>query len=149
MATLERILNRQLEQLPRGGSLSPKPEKSWSRQPWGWTQDEAEKVYRKAVVMHGRLSEAEVDIILSEKKQIIRRNGILEFIEEDESIDAVGGLEELKRWFAAAFRGFTERARAYGLPAPKGLLILGVPGCGKSLIAQDYGLVSGACLCCA
>jgi hypothetical protein len=98
MATLERTLNRQLEQLPRGGSLSPEAREKLVKAALGLTQDEAEKVYRKAVVMHGRLSEAEVDIILSEKKQLIRRNGILEFIEEDETIDAVGGLEELKRW---------------------------------------------------
>jgi SpoVK/Ycf46/Vps4 family AAA+-type ATPase len=84
-----------------------------------------------------------VDIILSEKKQIIRRNGILEFIEEDESIDAVGGLEELKRWLLQRSEAFTERARAYGLPAPKGLLILGVPGCGKSLIAKTTARLWG------
>jgi SpoVK/Ycf46/Vps4 family AAA+-type ATPase len=143
MATLERILNRQLEQLPRGGSLSPETREKLVKAALGLTQDEAEKVYRKAVVMHGRLSEAEVDIILSEKKQIIRRNGILEFIEEDESIDAVGGLEELKRWLLQRSEAFTERARAYGLPAPKGLLILGVPGCGKSLIAKTTARLWG------
>lgn len=109
----------------------------------GLTQDEAEKVYRKAVVMHGRLTEAEVDIILSEKKQLIRRNGILEFIEEDETIDAVGGLEELKRWLLQRSEAFTERARAYGLPQPKGMLILGVPGCGKSLIAKTTARLWG------
>jgi SpoVK/Ycf46/Vps4 family AAA+-type ATPase len=143
MATLERILNQQLEQLPRGGSLSPETREKLVKAALGLTQDEAEKVYRKAVVMHGRLSEAEVDIILSEKKQIIRRNGILEFIEEDESIDAVGGLEELKRWLLQRSEAFTERARAYGLPAPKGLLILGVPGCGKSLIAKTTARLWG------
>jgi SpoVK/Ycf46/Vps4 family AAA+-type ATPase len=109
----------------------------------GLTQDEAEKVYRKAVVMHGRLSEAEVEIVLSEKKQLIRRNGILEFIEEDETIDAVGGLEELKRWLSQRSGAFTERARAYGLPQPKGMLILGVPGCGKSLIAKTTARLWG------
>ncbi len=102
----------------------------------GLTKDEAEKVYRKAYVKANKLTEDEVEIVLSEKKQLIRRNGILEYIEEDETINAVGGLEELKRWLKQRSNAFTERARGYGLPQPKGMLILGVPGCGKSLIAK-------------
>jgi SpoVK/Ycf46/Vps4 family AAA+-type ATPase len=143
MATLERALNRQLEQIPRSLPLAPDTREKLLKAALGLTQDEAEKVYRKAVVMHGRLTEAEVDIILSEKKQLIRRNGILEFIEEDETIDAVGGLEELKRWLLQRSEAFTERARAYGLPQPKGMLILGVPGCGKSLIAKTTARLWG------
>ncbi len=102
----------------------------------GLTLDEAQKVYRKAQVTAGRLTESEVEIVLSEKKQLIRRNGILEYIEEDETLDSVGGLEELKSWLRQRSNAFTERARQYGLPQPKGMLILGVPGCGKSLIAK-------------
>ena len=102
----------------------------------GLTKDEAEKVYRKAHVKANKLTEDEVEIVLSEKKQLIRRNGILEYVEEDETINAVGGLEELKRWLKQRSNAFTERARGYGLPQPKGMLILGVPGCGKSLIAK-------------
>jgi len=107
------------------------------------TKDEAEKVYRKAQVTTGRLTEAEVDIVLSEKKQLIRRNGILEYIEEDETLDSVGGLEELKHWLRQRSNAFTERAREYGLPQPKGMLILGVPGCGKSLIAKTTSRLWG------
>lgn len=102
----------------------------------GLTKDEAEKVYRKAHVKANKLTEDEVEIVLSEKKQLIRRNGILEYVEEDETINAVGGLEELKKWLKQRSNAFTERARGYGLPQPKGMLILGVPGCGKSLIAK-------------
>ncbi|MEN9220928.1 MAG: AAA family ATPase, partial [Thermostichus sp. BF3_bins_97] len=131
------------EHTPRSGSLTPDTREKLVKAALGLTQDEAEKVYRKAVVMHGRLSEAEVEIVLSEKKQLIRRNGILEFIEEDETIEAVGGLEELKRWLSQRSGAFTERARAYGLPQPKGMLILGVPGCGKSLIAKTTSRLWG------
>jgi SpoVK/Ycf46/Vps4 family AAA+-type ATPase len=109
----------------------------------GLTKDEADKVYRKAYVKASKLTEEEVDIVLSEKKQLIRRNGILEFIEEDETIDAVGGLEELKKWLKQRSDAFTERAREYGLPQPKGMLILGVPGCGKSLIAKTTSRLWG------
>ncbi|ACK73002.1 AAA ATPase central domain protein [Gloeothece citriformis PCC 7424] len=109
----------------------------------GLTKDEAEKVYRKAYVKAGRLTEDEVDVILSEKKQLIRRNGILEYIEEDATIDSVGGLDELKKWLRQRSGAFTERAREYGLPQPKGMLILGVPGCGKSLIAKTTARLWG------
>jgi SpoVK/Ycf46/Vps4 family AAA+-type ATPase len=60
----------------------------------------------------------------------------LEYIEEEATLEQVGGLEELKRWLRQRSQAFTERARQYGLPQPKGMLILGVPGCGKSLIAK-------------
>jgi SpoVK/Ycf46/Vps4 family AAA+-type ATPase len=84
-----------------------------------------------------------VEIVLSEKKQLIRRNGILEFMDVDETIDSVGGLEELKHWLFQRSDAFTERAREYGLPQPKGMLILGVPGCGKSLIAKTTSRLWG------
>ena len=109
----------------------------------GLTEDEAEKVFRKARVVAGKLTESEVDIVLSEKKQLIRRNGILEYIEEDETLDSVGGLEELKHWLRQRSNAFSERAREYGLPQPKGMLILGVPGCGKSLIAKTTARLWG------
>lgn len=84
-----------------------------------------------------------MDIILSEKKQLIRRNGILEYMEVDETIDSVGGLEELKVWLRQRANAFSEKAREYGLPQPKGMLILGVPGCGKSLIAKTTSRLWG------
>jgi SpoVK/Ycf46/Vps4 family AAA+-type ATPase len=94
-------------------------------------------------VKAGQLTEAEVEIVLSEKKQLIKRNGILEYIEEDETLDSIGGLEELKHWLFQRSGAFTEKAREYGLPQPKGMLILGVPGCGKSLIAKTTSRLWG------
>lgn len=135
LTELNQVLSQQLEQ-GRSRKMTTETREKLLKATLGLTKDEAEKVYRKAYVKAGRLTEAEVDVILSEKKQLIRRNGILEFIEDDETIDAVGGLEELKRWLIQRSNAFTERAREYGLPQPKGMLILGVPGCGKSLIAK-------------
>jgi SpoVK/Ycf46/Vps4 family AAA+-type ATPase len=142
LSELNQVLSQQLEQSKARRATTETREKLL-KAALGLTHDEAEKVYRKAQVKAGRLTEGEVDIVLSEKKQLIRRNGILEYIEEDETIDAVGGLEELKRWLKQRSNAFTERAREYGLPQPKGMLILGVPGCGKSLIAKTTSRLWG------
>jgi SpoVK/Ycf46/Vps4 family AAA+-type ATPase len=142
MSELNQVLTQQMEQ---GRNRRPTTEtrEKLLKAALGLTKDEAEKVYRKAQVTAGKLTEAEVEIVLSEKKQLIRRNGILEYIEEDETLDSVGGLEELKHWLKQRSNAFTERAREYGLPQPKGMLILGVPGCGKSLIAKTTSRLWG------
>lgn len=142
MAELNQVLSQQLE-LSRTCRVTTEAREKLLKAALGLTRDEAEKVYRKAQVTAGRLTEAEVDIVLSEKKQLIRRNGILEYIEEDETLDSVGGLEELKHWLRQRSNAFTERAREYGLPQPKGMMILGVPGCGKSLIAKTTSRLWG------
>jgi SpoVK/Ycf46/Vps4 family AAA+-type ATPase len=142
LASLDRVLSGQLERT-RQNRLSAEGREKLLKASLGLTKDEAEKVYRKAYVKRGKITEAEVDIVLSEKKQLIRRNGILEFIEEDETLDSVGGLDELKGWLVQRSGAFSERARGYGLPQPKGMLILGVPGCGKSLIAKTTSRLWG------
>jgi len=142
MRELNRVLNAQLLD-----SNSPRPSaearEKLLKAALGLTKDEAEKVYRKACVTAGQLTESEVDIVLSEKRQLIKRNGILEYIEDDETIESIGGLEELKHWLFQRSDAFTEKAREYGLPQPKGMLILGVPGCGKSLIAKTTARLWG------
>ncbi|MFM7426523.1 MAG: AAA family ATPase [Elainella sp.] len=142
MGELNQVLTQQIEQ-NRMRRPSTETREKLLKAALGLTRDEAEKVYRKAQVVAGKLTETEVEIVLSEKKQLIRRNGILEYIEEDETLDSVGGLEELKHWLKQRSNAFTERAREYGLPQPKGMLILGVPGCGKSLIAKTTSRLWG------
>jgi len=99
----------------------------------GLTCTEAENVFAKSLVMTRSL---DVDIIISEKKQIIRRSQILEYFEAAEDMAYVGGMPLLKEWLAKRALAFSERARQFGLPEPKGLLLLGVQGAGKSLIAK-------------
>lgn len=142
MAELNKVLSAELEK-SHASVITTEGREKLLKAALGLTRDEAEKVFRKSRVMAGRLTESEVDIVLSEKKQLIRRNGILDYIEEDETIDSVGGLEELKHWLKQRSGAFTERAREYGLPQPKGMLILGVPGCGKSLIAKTTARLWG------
>lgn len=94
---------------------------------------EAENVFSKSLV---RKKCFDVNTILAEKKHIIRKSGILEFYQAYEKFSNVGGLEVLKNWLNKREKAFSADARAFGLPTPKGILLVGVPGCGKSLCAK-------------
>ena len=102
----------------------------------GLTISEAENVFAKIVVKDERLSGDDVNEVFSEKQQIIRKSGLLEYYATTESFSNVGGLSLLKDWLNKRAAAFTDEARAFGLPAPKGILMLGVQGCGKSLCAK-------------
>lgn len=103
----------------------------------GLTLHEAENAFARAMVEDGRLDVNDVEIIMEEKRQIIKKSGILEFIKSDLKMEDVGGLENLKRWLKKRDKSWLDSAQKYGLPSPKGVLITGVPGCGKSLIAKS------------
>ena len=102
----------------------------------GLTLQEAENAFALAMVNDGKVDVSDLDIILSEKMQVIKKTGILEFINTDIKISDVGGLENLKSWLNKRNNSWSESAKKYCLPAPKGVLITGVPGCGKSLTAK-------------
>lgn len=102
----------------------------------GLTLAETENVFAKSLVVHGRLGVAQIPDILQEKRQIIRKSGLLDYYEADVSLNDVGGLENLKKWLARRRLAFSDRARSFGLPAPRGVLMLGVQGCGKSMCAK-------------
>ncbi len=102
----------------------------------GLTLTEAENVLAKTLVEHRRLGEKSLAVIHSEKKQIIRKSGLLEYYDAEEDLGSVGGLDALKNWLIRRSVAFTDQARSIGLPAPKGVLLLGVQGCGKSLMAK-------------
>ncbi len=102
----------------------------------GLTLSEAENAFAKAIALDNRLDVADVRVILEEKRQVVRKSGLLEYYPSDESLGSVGGLEQLKVWLDRRKNAFGAAARDFGLPEPKGLLLLGVQGCGKSLTAK-------------
>lgn len=102
----------------------------------GLTLGEAENVFAKIIVKDERLSGEDVNEVFAEKQQIIRKSGLLEYYATDETFTNVGGMAVLKEWLGKRAVAFTAEARAFGLPAPKGILMLGVQGCGKSLCAK-------------
>lgn len=102
----------------------------------GMTAQEAENAFALALVRHGAFSVEAVQTLHGEKAQILRKGGILEYYPAEHSLDDVGGLDLLKAWLFRRRRAFSEEAVQFGLPAPRGMLLLGVPGCGKSLVAR-------------
>ena len=113
-----------------------KPTKRLIESAKGLTAMEAELAFAKAAAQNGQLTEDEIEIINAEKEQIIRKSGILEFFQPSESMASVGGLDQLKGWFNQRGGAFTEEAAEFGLEPPKGVMLLGIPGCGKSLTAK-------------
>ncbi|WP_373500171.1 AAA family ATPase [Desulfococcus sp.] len=106
----------------------------------GLTANQAQRVFAKAIVKKGSLDEQDIELVTREKKAIIRESGALEFFSSTETIHHVGGLDVLKAWLSSRENCFSQEAADYGLTPPKGLLLVGIPGTGKSLTAK---VVSG------
>lgn len=97
----------------------------------GLTSETAENIVAKCIAMHS----LDISVILQEKQQAIRKSGLLEFYSAEKNVE-VGGLDNLKAWLDLREQAFTPEAEAYGLPSPKGVILVGIPGTGKSLIAK-------------
>lgn len=109
----------------------------------GLTLGEVENVLARTLVVSGSLSEADLPIILSEKEQAIRKSGLLEYYHPDARLKDIGGMDVLKEWLIQRSAAFHADARAFGLPYPRGVLLIGVQGCGKSLIAKAIASLWG------
>jgi AAA+ superfamily predicted ATPase len=105
----------------------------------GLTAAQAQRVFARAVVNDGVIDDRDISLVTEEKKQIIRQSEALEFHDVTETPDDVGGLGVLKDWLRLRERAFTQEARDYGLPSPKGIALIGIPGTGKSLTAKMIG----------
>ncbi len=107
----------------------------------GLTLREMGDVLREEIKRNRKISRSTINRILDEKKQIIRKSGVLEYYSPETDLADVGGLEILKEWLKKRGRAFSKEARVFGLPAPKGILLVGVQGCGKSLVAKSVASV--------
>jgi SpoVK/Ycf46/Vps4 family AAA+-type ATPase len=108
----------------------------------GLTLAEAELAFGKAIAVDRQLDASDVSVIIDEKRQIVRKSGILTF-ENPGKMGEVGGLENLKAWLEKRKGIFSQDARRYGLTSPKGVMLTGVPGCGKSLCARAMASIWG------
>jgi hypothetical protein len=106
----------------------------------GMTAGQARRVFSKAIVTCGCLDDRSIAMITEEKAQLVRQSEALEFLSTTETSESVGGLGVLKDWLRLREQAFTKDARDYGLPAPKGIAMVGIPGTGKSLTAK---MISG------
>lgn len=102
----------------------------------GLTLEEAENAFARSMVEDGCLNIEDLDVVIEEKRQIIKKTEILEFISTNLAMNDVGGLENLKTWLKKRNKSWFDSAKRYGISAPRGVLITGVPGCGKSLIVK-------------
>jgi AAA+ superfamily predicted ATPase len=116
--------------------LSPQAREQLLQAARGLTLKEAENVFAKTLVTDNQLTSEDIDIVFSEKRQIIKKDGLLEYCEEVEDMRDVAGLDRLKDWLEKRSIAFTDKAEKFGLPPPRGVLLLGVQGCGKSLCAK-------------
>ena len=102
----------------------------------GLSLERIRRVLTRAIATHGKIEPEDVELILEEKRQSIRQTQILDFYPATEQISDIGGLDNLKDWLLRRGGAFSDRARSYGLPHPRGLLLVGIQGTGKSLTAK-------------
>jgi ATP-dependent 26S proteasome regulatory subunit len=102
----------------------------------GLTEEEADRAISQAIVTHYGVTPETVTDVLEAKKDLLQRSGMLEFVEASQNMESVGGLENLKHWLAERRGAWDDAARKFGLDPARGVIILGVQGCGKSLCAR-------------
>ena len=102
----------------------------------GLTEEEADRAVSQALVKRYSLCADTISDVLEAKKDLLRHSGMLEFIDVSENMASIGGLENLKGWLAQRRGAWESSAKEFGLEPPKGVIILGVQGCGKSLCAR-------------
>ncbi|MCC6156987.1 MAG: AAA family ATPase [Deltaproteobacteria bacterium] len=110
----------------------------------GLTREEMKRALRKSFLHSPKITIDHAQVVLEEKRQILRKTEILEFIQIEDDLSAVGGLKQFKAWCKIRHRGLEPEAREFGLPLPKGILLTGISGCGKSLaitaLAREWRL---------
>lgn len=127
--------------------LTGEDEERLLRSCMGLTVSQTKKLLRRAFDGQSRIDDDVLWSVIMEKRQLLKGSELLEFWDSNETLSDVGGVEWLKDWLSRRVEAYSERAREYNLPQPKGVLLFGVQGCGKSLTARvaarlfNFGLV--------
>lgn len=111
----------------------------------GLSETEINNILALSISDDGEINHQDLSLIFEQKQQMIKKSGILDMVTVNESIDDIGGLENLKKWLqrkAEVFKNIS-KARSFGVDVPKGVLIAGMPGCGKSLNAKAAAKLFG------
>ena len=117
-------------------SIHPSDRELLVRAALGLTANEIRRALTRIRMTGGQLDQRDVPRLIDEKRRAIRKSRFLEFYDQADSMVTVGGMDNLKTWLEQRALGFSDDARKYGLPSPRGLFLLGVQGCGKSLMAK-------------
>ena len=135
---LESEINQELTRLVTSLNLKIDQQlfESLTRACQGLSLERIRRVLSKIIATHKTIDEKSIDVLLSEKKQIISQTEILEYWAVNEGIDDIGGVDKLKEWLKKRKTSFGLKASNYGLPTPRGLLLVGIQGTGKSLTAK-------------
>jgi SpoVK/Ycf46/Vps4 family AAA+-type ATPase len=133
---LDALVARLDEQNRANVDLGKREREELVRSAQGMTLKELEQTLALALVERGRIDRETNAIVLKEKEQIVRKSTVLEYVRWEQGLEDLGGLDLLKEFLESRREAFTERARDFGLPPPKGICLIGVQGCGKSLAAK-------------
>jgi hypothetical protein len=117
-------------------ALTPEQEEGILRSCLGLTEPQSRQLLRRAFLDQQQVTEEVMWSIISEKRQLLKGTELLEFWDAGEKLEDIGGLVWLKEWLSRRTEAYSERARQFRLPIPKGILLFGVQGCGKSLTAR-------------